>query len=63
MCALSHKIIRCQDEKILEAEVLESKMLADTNQKNDIVKEVMINVYITAVVSRITLWYEIVMSE
>lgn len=40
MCILLHKIIRCQDEKLLEAEVQESKMLADTNQRNDIVKEV-----------------------
>ena len=37
---LLHKIIRCQDEKLLEAEVLESKIVADTNQRNDLVKEV-----------------------
>lgn len=49
MCTLSHKIIRCQDEKLLEAEVLESKILADTNQKNNIVKEVMRNVYVSGV--------------
>ena len=41
VCSLSYKIIRCQDEKLLEAEVQESKMLAETNQRNDIVKEVM----------------------
>ena len=52
MCTSSHKIIRCQDEKLLEAEVLESKMLADTNQKNDIVKEVRRNVYVNSVVGR-----------
>ena len=34
------QIIRSQDEKLLEAEVLETKIQADANQQNEIVREV-----------------------
>jgi len=34
------QIIRSQDEKLLEAEVVETKIRADSNQQNEIVREV-----------------------
>jgi len=42
MATLYHilQIIRSQDEKLLEAEVLETKIQADANQQNEIVREV-----------------------
>ena len=47
MCVLLYQcphallqIIRSQDEKLLEAEVLETKIRADANQQNEIVREV-----------------------